>query len=216
MELNKTKRGLELGAVITALVYCIIDLILEIVAFADLIELIDYLKMMDAEYYYSYMQSTIIAYIIGFFIGVALVVIELILACKLLKNLENKANDFIDKEIYLQHELKKRKRTRICFIVFSSILAFFMLINCFQTSEMVDSVTPKLIGLLIFATIIVLESIAMSMKDFQQDIKTTKELAVSNSTIEAKIAELKHLRELGVIDEEQYKNAVEKNIKDII
>ncbi len=91
-----------------------------------------------------------------------------------------------------------------------------MLINCFQTSEIANSSSTKVIGLLIFATIIVLESIAMSMKDFRQDNETAKELAVSNSTIEAKIAELKHLKELGVIDEEQYKNAVEKNIKDLM
>ena len=211
MELNKTKRGLELGAVITALVYCIIDLTFEIIAFADLIDSIDYLKTMDAGYYYSYVQSTIIAYTIGFFIGVVLVIIELIFACMLLKKPINNSNNFINKESYLQNQLKKRKRIRICFIVFSSILAFFMLINCFQTFK-----GSSIIGLLIFATIIVLESIAMSMKDFRQDNEIAKELAVSNSTIESKIAELKHLKELGVIDEEQYKNAVEKNIKDIM
>ena len=160
MELNKTKRGLELGAVITALVYCIIDLTFEIIAFADLIDSIDYLKTMDAGYYYSYVQSTIIAYTIGFFIGVVLVIIELIFACMLLKKPINNSNNFINKESYLQNQLKKRKRIRICFIVFSSILAFFMLINCFQTFK-----GSSIIGLLIFATIIVLESIAMSMKE---------------------------------------------------
>lgn len=209
MELNKTKRGLELGAVITALVYCIIALILEIVAFADLIGMISYLREEYSDY--SYMQSTLTGYVIGFIIGVGLVIVEIIFACMLLKKPINNSNNFINKESYLQNQLKKRKRIRICFIVFSSILAFFMLINCFQTFK-----GSSIIGLLIFATIIVLESIAMSMKDFRQDNEIAKELAVSNSTIESKIAELKHLKELGVIDEEQYKNAVEKNIKDLM
>lgn len=216
MKLNKTKRGLELGAAITALVYCIFDLILEVVAFETLIDTISFLKKEYVDYYYSYMQSTVIAYIIGFFIGVALVIVELIFACKLLKKPIDMSNNFINIEVRFENELKKRKRTRICFIVFSSILAFVMLINCFQSSEGSSSTTTKIVGLLIFVTVIVLESIAMANKEIHQDVEIAKELAVSNSTIEEKIAELKHLKELGVIDEEQYKNAVEKNIRDII
>lgn len=216
MKFNKTKRGLELGAVITALVYCIIDLVVEILNFVNLISTINYLQTIAPDDYYFYMQSTFISNIIGIILGIALVVGEIIFACKLLKNPINSFNNFTYNEINFQNELKKRKRVRISFIVFSSILAFIMLINCFQTSEIANSSSTKVIGLLIFATIIVLESIAMSMKDFHQDNETAKELAVSNSTIEAKIVELKHLRELGVIDEEQYKNAVEKNIKDLM
>ncbi len=215
MKLNKTKRGLELGAAITAIVYCIFDLILEVVAFETLIDTISFLKKEYVDYY-SYMQSTVIAYIIGFFIGVALVIVELIFACKLLKKPIDISNNFINIEGCFENELKKRKRTRICFIVFSSILAFVMLINCFQSSQGSSSTTTKIVGLLIFVTVIVLESIAMANKEIHQDVEIAKELAVSNSTIEEKIAELKHLKELGVIDEEQYKNAVEKNIRDII
>ncbi|MBE7081200.1 MAG: hypothetical protein E7372_01405 [Clostridiales bacterium] len=216
MKLNKTKRGLELGAAITALVYCIFDLILEVVAFETLIDTISFLKKEYVDYYNSYMQSTVIAYIIGFFIGVALVIVELIFACKLLKKPIDTSNNFINIEDRFENELKKRKKTRICFIVFSSILAFVMLINCFQSSQGSSSTTTKIVGLLIFVTVIVLESIAMANKEIHQDVEIAKELAVSNSTIEEKIAELKHLKELGVIDEEQYKNAVEKNIRDIV
>jgi len=190
--------------------------ILEVVAFETLIDTISFLKKEYVDYYNSYMQSTVIAYIIGFFIGVALVIVELIFACKLLKKPIDTSNNFINIEDRFENELKKRKKTRICFIVFSSILAFVMLINCFQSSQGSSSTTTKIVGLLIFVTVIVLESIAMANKEIHQDVEIAKELAVSNSTIEEKIAELKHLKELGVIDEEQYKNAVEKNIRDIV
>ena len=213
MKFNKTKRGLELGAVITALVYCIIDLVVEIFNFVNLISMINYLKTIAPGDYYSYMQSTYISNIIGIILGIALVVVEIIFACKLLKNPANKTNDFIDKEIYLQDELKKRNRIRICFIVFSSILAFILFISSFIT---VANMGISMFGFLCFATVIVLESIAMSMKEFKEEIGTNKMVAPVNLGIEEKIAELKHLRELGVIDEEQYKNAVEKNIKDIM
>ena len=213
MKFNKTKRGLELGAVITALVYCIIDLVVEIFNFVNLISTINYFKAIVPTEYYSEMQSTFISSIIGIILAIALVVVEIIFACKLLKNPASKANDFIDKEIYLQDELKKRKRIRICFIVFSSILAFILLISLF-IGEAYTVISE--FGFLCFATVIVLESIAMSMKEFKEEIGTNKMVAPVNSGIEEKIAELKRLKELGVIDEEQYKNAVEKNIKDIM
>ncbi len=217
MEYNKAKRGLELGAAITAIIYCLIDLIFELIAYEELLGAINYLKEIYEEEYYSYMHSTVVAYKIGFFIGVALVIFETIFAFNLLKKPIKNENGFISGEYSFKKELKQRKRIRVFFIVFSSILTFFMLINCFLTSETAGSLVGKVIGLLIFTTIIVLESIAMSMKDFNEKIQATKETTVSaNLSIEQKISELKHLKELGVINDEQYKNAVDKNVRDII
>ena len=202
MEYNKTKRGLELGASLTALIYCAIDLVLEIVAVFQLLELIGELKSIYGDSY-SEMDGVIAKFIIGIIIGVALVVIELLLACKLLKKPAQTENGFED-----------RKGIRITFIVFSSILTLFFLIG---TSAGLTEEGAGILGLLIFVAVISLESVAMSMKDIKEERSAKKEVAITtNLSIEQKIAELKHLKELGVIDEEQYKKAVEKIIKGIM
>ncbi len=201
MEYNKTKRGLELGASLTALIYCAIDLVLEIVAFFQLLEVIAELKSIYGEAY-SDMDGVFAKLIIVMIIGVALVVIELLLACKLLKTPKQTENGF-----------ENKKGVRITFIVFSSILTFFFFIGILAG---ITEESAAILGLLIFTTVIVLESVAMSMKDVKER-SDKKEVAITtNLGVEQKIAELKHLKELGVIDEEQYKNVVEKNIKEIL
>lgn len=201
MEYNKTKRGLELGAVLTALIYCAIDLVIEIVSF---IKIIGELNSLRENYpnYYSEVIGTMTGYMIGFFIGVALVVVEVIFAIKLIKKPE-----------YTENGFKSRKGVRITFIVISSILTLIIFIAVAKGSVAGSAI----VGILSFIAVIVLESIAMSMKDVKDFNPINQEIAVSaNIAIGQKIAELKHLKELGVIDEEQYKNAVEKNIKDIM
>ncbi len=221
MEYNKTKRGLELGAVITALVYCAFDLVAAIIGLGEEIETIIYLKNhYGIEYFDVHFAPTITYYFVGFFIGVALVVAEVIFAYKLLKTPKYIKSDFINVNDNFIKQIEQgksgfedKKGIRITFLVLSCILAFFGLIGNIGSS----SLAIGIIVFLIFITVIVLESIAMGMKDTKVEIQAKKEIAVtSNLSIGQKIAELKHLKELGVIDEEQYKNAVEKNIKEII
>ncbi len=210
MEYNKTKRGLEVAAAITALVYCIIDLILESIALIKIFHYIEELKNRYGSDYHTYVGITITGYIIGMIIGIALVAIELWFACKLIEQSNSIRADFIN---CLEIPGYNKKRIRIAFIVFSSILAFILLIGQIQSSSTAGGIIP----FLIFATVIVLESVSMGMKDVKVENQARKEVAVTtNLSIEQKIAELKHLKELGVIDEEQYKNAVEKNIKEIL
>ena len=203
MKYNKTKRGLELGAALTALVYCAIDLIFEIIAFVDIVKVIDYFRSFYGDDYKKYMNEATTALLMGTIIGITLVIIELVFACKLLKKPEQTENGF-----------KNMKKIRITFLIFSSILAAVFLCGI---STGFSEVGIGILAFLIFATVIVLESIAMSMKDVKVEGQAKKEVIVTtNLSIEQKIAELKHLKELGVIDEEQYKNAVEKNIKEIM
>lgn len=210
MEYNKTKRGLEVGAAITALVYCIIDLILGFTALIKIFYYIEELKNRYGSDYHTYVGITITGYIIGMIIGIALVAIELWFACKLIEQSNSIRANFIN---CLEIPGYNKKRIRIAFIVFSSILAFILLIGQIQSS----STAGGIITFLIFATVIVLESVSMGMKDVKVENQARKEVAVTtNLSIEQKIAELKHLKELGVIDEEQYKNAVEKNIKELL
>lgn len=201
MEYNKTKRGLELGAVLTALIYCAIDLVIEIVSLVKIFSQLNWLKENYPKYYAENIGA-LMGEMIGFFIGVALVVVEVIFAIKLIK-----------KPKYTENGFKSKKNLKITFIVISSILTLILFIGVAMGSISWFGI----VGILSMATVIVLESFTMSMKDVKDFSSINQENGVSaNFTIGQKIAELKHLKELGVIDEEQYKNAVEKNIKEII
>ena len=210
MEYNKTKRGLELGAAWTALIYCAIDFILEIIVLSETFDYIEQLKSYYGNDYYTYFSSTITGYMIGVIIGLVLIIMEVFFACKLIEESNTIRADFING---LEIPGYNKKDVRKKFIVISSILAFILLIGQIQSS----AITGGVIAFLVFATVIVLESIAMGMKDVIVENQVKHNDAITtNLCIEQKIAELKHLKELGVIDEEQYKNAVEKIIKAIM
>ncbi len=201
MEYNKTKRGLELGAVLTALIYCAIDLVIEIVSLVKIFSQLNWLKE-NYPKYYAETIGALMGEMIGFFIGVALVVVEVIFAIILIK-----------KPKYTENGFKSKKNLKITFIVISSILTLILFIGVAMGSMSWFGI----VGILSMATVIVLVSFTMSMKDVKDFSSINQENGVSaNFAIGQKIAELKHLKELGVIDEEQYKNAVEKNIKEII
>lgn len=204
MEYNKTKRGLELGAVLTALIYCAIDLIVVFVGLINFVDEINAIKeAYGTAYYETYVSELVTEFVIAFIIAVALLIIELVLACKLLKKPEFDGEGF-----------KSRKKLRVTFLVISCVLAFFLLISGRRSYT--------ILALLIFAPVIVLESVAMSKKDIKEQLPNSlyqvkSEVApTTDLKIEQKLAELKHLKELGVINEEQYEEAVQKNIKQIM
>lgn len=189
MEYNRTKRGVELGAAITAFIYCILDLILEIITLS---RVIIYGVYADANYW------------VGFFLGVGLVVAELIFAIKL-----------ILKPVFINNGFKNKNSSRIGLIVISSVLAIMMIIS--GAGFGIAKITSML-GFIIFLIVIVLESIALSMSEYSCKENVYKENAFINygSSIESKIAQLKQLLDLGVITQEQYENAVNKVVKQII
>lgn len=171
MEYNKTKRGLELGAVITALIYCAIDLVAAIVGLGEEIETIVYLKNhYGIEYFDVHFAPTITYYFIGFFIGLALVVAEVVFAYKLLKTPKYIKSNFINQIEQGKSGFEDKKSIRITFLILSCILAFFSLIGNIGSS----SLAIGIIVFLIFATVIVLESIAMSMKDVKAESQVKK------------------------------------------
>ena len=162
---NRTKRGLELSAAIIALIYCVVDLIIEIIG---LISIGKYFTVLGA------------GFILGFIIGICLVVAELVLAIKLLIG---KSNPFI-------------KGIRIAFIVISSVSTLFLFI-----SFLIGTVGGTgFIALTVFIVVLVLESISFGMKDTKNTIRT-QNLATAESSVEDKIKELKHLLDLYVISQ---------------
>lgn len=203
MKPNGLKKGLELAAVITALVFSAIDLVLEIIGVIQVIQYIEYIESMAATIY------------ISLIIAIGLVTTELILSIKLLAGYSAaKAN-------------KSKKGLRIAFLVISSILFFFLTISAISG----EANGIAIVGIFVFLTVIVLESIVLALKD-QVAIMPVQESVAANTptteaaptmatptenlTLEQKIMELKHLYELGALTQEQYESAVERIIKQVM
>ena len=187
MKINRVRKRLEIIAAILALCYCTLDFALELV---NILSISGYVKQLDT------------AYLVGFIIGVGLIVAELILAIKILD---------IQKIEY--KFLQEGKGIRIAFIVITSVLVFFLLISAINGTGSFISV----LALLIFIAVDVLESTALGMKDTSVNNQDYSMAATRvEPTIDNKIGELKHLLELGAISQEQYESAVEKIIKSII
>ena len=202
MKYNLLKRGLELGASICALCYCAIDIIIVLISLANMSR------------YLGELESTFIA---GIVIGIVLMILEIIFASLLIKApvLENGA-------------YKSKTSIRVSFIVFSSIIAFFLIAGISQNSA-------NILVFLLFVAIIVLESFAMAQKDVKHVLESSKvpleeeqaesiasttlqtenQDIVKAQTTEEKILELKSLLKEGVLTEEQYKEAVQKVIDKI-
>ena len=135
--------------------------------------------------------------IVGFIIGICLVVAEFVLSIKLLAT---KANS-------------KAKGARIAFIVITGIITvFFLIYLC-----VVPSGYMSIIGMIIFITVLVLElsSMSMSMEDKKNNFQR-KNLATDEYSVEDKIKELKHLLDLGVITQEVFESAVDRIVRNLI
>lgn len=130
-------------------------------------------------------------YIIGLIIGLALVVTELILSIKIITTCSLE---------------KYNEKIRIAFIIISSILVLFLLISL--VTYMIN--TYGILAIFIFIASIVLESVALSIKNTKNNTATTQP---TEPTIEDNINELKHLLELGVITQEQYESTAVNLVK---
>ena len=151
-------------------------------------------------------------------IGLGLVVAEGIIAIMLIR--KPKLIE-INVDGVVTTSFENRKKLRVTFVVLASISAFFVLISIFIGSPL------SILILVLFATIISLESVVLSLKNEAQITNQPSENSTNATTsatssptnpaksmsIEEKIAELKHLLELGVITQEQYEVAIERIIK---
>ena len=212
MEKNNTKRTLESIATIIAMIYCVIDIIFEIISICNLIELSRYYRIEAS-------------YIIGFIIGVALVIATLVVSIQLLR------------KVYSVYDEKEAvKKLRIAFIVLSFVMIIIFLIGLIIGSYSVLSI----IGLILFIGVVIMESLVLSMKEpktteefkasgvtnpYNKFYQTTQASKVVNSSeqnleqkqsFESKVNELKHLLSLKVITKEQFDNAVQELAKEVI
>ncbi|MBE7081876.1 MAG: hypothetical protein E7372_04890 [Clostridiales bacterium] len=191
MEYNRVKRGLELGAVITAIVF---SSIMGIIAVVDFLQILDVLK-----HVYLYEK---IGYILGYGIMSAIFLTEAFVSIPLLFAPIWIRLDYISGE----GKFEDKRKLRIAFIVVSSIISLlFLIASFFETSS--------IFFVFVFIAIVVLESVAFGMKD---ETERKRIFTNKNSSVEAKVAELKHLLELGVITQEQYERAINKVIKEIV
>lgn len=183
---NHTKRNLELTAAIMALVYCAVDLLIELIGISTLIE------------YASYLESYLGPFIVALVVAVVLLITELILAAKLIPNKPS----------------KNKKGLRIAFIVFTSILIIFLFISLFSETISAFTVLGLLlfIAVLVLETVSMKMKDEIPDPAKEEPVATTTETA----TIEEKVKELKHLLDLGVISQEQYESAVNKAVQKIM
>lgn len=104
------------------------------------------------------------------------------------------------------------KKLSVTIIVFLSIFIFFQLYN------MATAFTGVLVvGLLLMLFAFITKIIEMSIKSdapVQQTVATAEQTTDKVQTVDDKCKELKHLKDLGVIDEEQYQKAIAKLIED--
>ncbi len=188
---NKTKRGLNLTSSILSIIVGGLELIgglVSIIAVAGLLgELLAYPE------YVGIAIATIVGCVLDLGLGVAFIILGA-LGCKT--------------PIAVDGVYKSTKKVDISTIVFSAIMFVFAIV-CFA---MGTASVFLIISFILVMVMLGLKIGALCIKDVVKDAGVTtdgKSLAV-----EEKIKELKHLRELGAITDEQYNAAVEKAIKD--
>lgn len=196
MEYNNVKRRLELGAAIIAFVYSAIALFILLLDFVKTSGIFEYLDLYQ-----------IAGYVLAYVIFIGLFIVEILLAIQLFITPIWIRLDYITGEGHFEGKRKQR----IGFIAVSSVfLLLFLISSVFNNVAILE--------IIIFLTVIMLESIAFRMKDEKVNAIRNKRFNKYNSniSIETKIAELKHLLDLGVITQEQFENAVNKAVKQIL
>ena len=200
MVFNKTKRGLEKGAAILAVVTYSIQiliflfvLIVGIKAFSTQVVVDQQLVWNGYSYQevntYGYRPDIACVLVIFGAIFLTYSILGLIFGAKLIKSPLQKNGTVVN-----------TNKFRITLLVFSVL-----------SGNLITA------GLMI-AVLCLKDVVAPKTKPELQQIAqpTVQQQAQPTSTIEAKIAKLKEYKELGIIDEETYKKAVAKLIKEIM
>lgn len=230
--MNNTKRGMELAATISALVFAGIMLIVLLINLSLVEDLFNMLYITRQAY-----TMYIILISISLIFVIALIVIASLLCKKPNADSEGK--------------VETRLGLSITFIVLTGLTILVQIAGCIAFGIGGGDI----FGLLVVIAILVLFVISMTMKhtgvvqtetntavgeDFaainpkinelnkmkaygfindEQYQTAVKKLysatsAAANTTVDAKIAELKKYKELGIIDDEKYKEAVDKIIRE--
>ncbi len=193
---NKTKRGLNLTAAILSIIVGSLEFIGGLVSIITVIGLAALMESGGAPVWWT----AIIGAVLDIALGVAFVVLGA-LGCK--------------KPVLENGAYKSTKKLDIAMIVLSVILFVFAIVSFALGTASVFLI----ISFILVMVIVGLKIAALCLKDLDgatSAVVKTEEPAASPKplTIEGKINELKHLKELGVINDEQYNAAVEKVIKD--
>lgn len=192
MVFNKTKRGLEKGAAIFSVVmYSIQILIYFVLTIEGIIIFSNPYGYYYGNIYYSYgtIQTIGMTYALIGIILLAFCIVGLILSAKLIKT-----------PLQPDGIVKKRNGLRITLLVFSILSGNFITA-----------------GLLI--AVLCLKDVKPAQEDAQPSVAVAGNNiapAQANTSIDAKLAKLKEFKELGIIDDEAYKKAIAKIIKDAL
>lgn len=192
MEYNETKRGLEKAAGILGVVSSALIIVGFIYMFIIGCINVSYVGQVrnyinSTEFYYTY------EHLIDT-VALAYIIIALIFIAMSIVKLVFCAK-IIKSPVMANGKVKNIQKTRICVVVFA------FLTGCWITAG--------------------LEIAVLCLKDFIEPVAENNNYIQAPSmknpnSIDAKVAELKHLKELGVIDEVQYKKAVDKIIAEMM
>ena len=193
MVFNKTKRGLEKGTAIFSVVAYAFGIFSYLILILDGIRLLRvstyiYDAFTDS-YWYGIHTELAATYIATGILLLAFSIVALILSAKLIKS-----------PLQPDGTVTKRNGIRITLLVFSILACNFITV-----------------GLLI--AVLCLKDVKPAKEPNQPTVATPNNNATpaqESASVDAKLAKLKEFKELGVIDDEAFKKAVTKIIKDAL
>jgi len=190
MEYNKTKRGLEKAAGIIGIISSLIGMLLALYVFVkSCMDLAKYKQI-----YYQIANSATIyrSLTVNYPLYICLIIFSSLYICSSL-GLLIFSSCIIDSPIKENGEIINTTKLRITFLIFAILTMNFISV-----------------GLIIAV---------LCLKDFETPRLNSNSdelsvVAMQPNSIESKVAELKHLKELGVIEDEAYNKAIDKIIND--
>ncbi len=207
MVYNKTKRGLEKAAGIVGVVLSSIVLIVLLVytgILINAIRLISAYEYYEYDYLIGYTKGQLISYLFIYIAFMIIYISNIILCANVIKS-----------PVQSDGTIRPTKDLRICTLVFCIISGLWVpagimiAVLCLKDVQEVSQIIPQ-----IQPTVQI--DPAKQMQTVQVAPAQQLPTQTNEPSIESKIAELKHLKDLGVIDEDVYKKAIEKMINDLV
>lgn len=201
MEYNKTKRGLEKAAGILTIVVSAIEIVALILYFMAILHvtvIVDYNVDSWGRYTTPIYGSAINYGSFMLLFPIAFSVITLILGAKLIKS-----------PVQADGTIKNRNGIRITALVFAILngqwvtTGLLIAVLCLKDFKAPSQQIGEFAG-----------NVAGSTKNTYAAKVSATQNQNSIQSIDSKISELKHLKELGVIDDEAYNKAIDKIIND--
>ena len=196
MVYNKTKAGLEKGATILGIVISSITLVHSFVYF-----LLSCISIVGMVFNFIFIPMWLVSF--------AFSITTLVLNCTLVKS-----------PVLPDGTVIQRNGTRIALIIFSFLtgqlitMGLEIAVLClkdFHDVTPVEQTQPSVVA----QSQTVQSNVNVAAPVAQSAVAPVQNTPASNQSVEGKIAELKHLKELGILDDASYNNAIKRIIESL-